>query len=159
MSPVATQTITINAAFLQEIKEDNRELRELLKDAATVLSCRGRLARSVKPATDCISRLRDQLAMHFALEEAYGYFEDAVAVAPRLSEKADYLKSQHVTLFADICAIAEDCERLLYRENSSGLDVRIVARYDRFRQELREHESDETALIFQSLNGEVGVAD
>ena len=29
--------------------------------------------------------------MHFALEEAYGYFEDAVSVAPKLCEEAEEL--------------------------------------------------------------------
>ena len=159
MSSVATQTVTVNAAFLQEIKEDNRELRELLKETAASLSHPRHLALSVKTATDRVCRLRDQLAMHFALEEAYGYFEDAVSVAPRLSEEADRLKGQHLSLFTDVCAIADDCERLLYHENSAGPHTRVVALYAEFQRKLREHESGETALIFQSLNDELGVAD
>jgi len=38
---------------------------------------------------DWLSELRDQLALHFALEEAYGYFDEPLHVAPQLAEKAN----------------------------------------------------------------------
>ncbi len=83
-----TSTVTINAAFLQEIKEVNQDLWKLLDEVkhlcgdAHYVQLQGRLV------VDRIGELRDQLAMHFALEEAYGYFDDPIRVAPRLSAAA-----------------------------------------------------------------------
>ena len=45
--------------------------------------------------------------MHFALEDAYGYFEDAVAEAPRLSDMAEQLHSEHDGLFLEITCGSE----------------------------------------------------
>ena len=46
MSTTLTATVAINAAFLQEIKEDNRELHQLLHQANELLS---RPRRTVRP--------------------------------------------------------------------------------------------------------------
>src|SRR5688572_20898719 len=64
MSIVSTTT-TINAAFLQEIKEDHRELWQLLAEAEAW--CRQHAGHSVRQAVDVFTKLRDQLGMHFAL--------------------------------------------------------------------------------------------
>ena len=90
---ISTTTVTVNAAFLQEIKEVNHELWQLLADL------RHRCQRPIAPGTcrvlvDKLCELRDQLALHFALEEAYGYFEDPVDVAPQLCRQADALLAQ-----------------------------------------------------------------
>src|SRR5262245_61954266 len=89
-----TGTVTVNAAFLQEIKEVNQELWSLLADL------RHRCQRPIAPGhcrllIDKLCQLRDQLALHFSLEEAYGYFEDPVEVAPQLSRQAEMLRSEH----------------------------------------------------------------
>ena len=76
---VITRTVAVNAAFLQEIKEDNRLVRDFLQQALDLLSVPRRV-----PARRIVNKLwqvRDQLAMHFALEDAYGYFEDAIVEA------------------------------------------------------------------------------
>ena len=85
----AQRTLTINAAFLQEIKEDNRELRQLLDDCAALLSRPHQAGVELRRVSQLFGKLRDQLAMHFSLEEAYGYFDDAIDVAPRLSRQAE----------------------------------------------------------------------
>src|SRR5687768_9654604 len=102
----STGTVTVNAAFLEEIKEVNQELWQLLGDL------RHRCQRPVAPGhcrllIDKLCQLRDQLALHFALEEAYGYFENPVEVAPQLSRAAGRLLEEHKTLYLDFCDIAE----------------------------------------------------
>ena len=79
----AQRTLTINAAFLQEIKDDNRELKQLLDDCAERLAHASTGHVDPKRLVGSLARLRDQVALHFALEEAYGYFDDAIDVAPR----------------------------------------------------------------------------
>ena len=99
----STGTVTVNAAFLQEIKEVNQELWSLLAEL------RHRCQRPIAPGhcrqlIDKISLLRDQLALHFSLEEAYGYFDDPVDVAPQLSRQAEHLRSEHRELYQDFNA-------------------------------------------------------
>ena len=71
---VATRTVTINAAFLHEIKEDHERLRTLLAEAFGM--CQTRRPELIRPRrfASLLAELRDQLAMQFALEGAYGYF-------------------------------------------------------------------------------------
>src|SRR5262245_65894974 len=102
-------TVTVNAAFLQEIKEVNQELWMLQADL------RHRFQRPVAPGhcrflVDKLCLLRDQLALHFSLEEAYGYFDDPVDVAPQLSRAADRLRSAHKGLYLAVCGLVERSE-------------------------------------------------
>ena len=106
-----TGTVTVNAAFLQEIKEVNQELWSLLSEL------RHRCQRPVAPGQcrlliDKHCQLRDQLALHFSLEEAYGYFEDPVDVAPQLGRKAEELRGEHKGLYLDLCDLIERAERM-----------------------------------------------
>ncbi len=154
-----TGTLTVNAAFLREIKEDNLRLRELLEEVE-------RLVQSSEDDTSCfrrlaeaLSELRDQLALHFSLEEAYGYFEDAVEVAPNLSERASELRSQHSTLFLDACRLAEMAEQRLYGEKGGDILQKIALSYAQFQQALRQHESREGDLIMEAFESDTGVGD
>ena len=111
-----TKTITINAAFLQEIKEDNQDLRLHLNKTRQLL---GGERSSIQPRelVETLAELRDQFALHFVLEEAYGYFEDAVEGAPWLHRRAEALRAEHRELFLDLCRLEEASERLLYHES------------------------------------------
>jgi hypothetical protein len=156
---VATYTVTVNAAFLQEIKQDNIELQQLLEELCErLLRQRPRLgdARDLVEKLNC---LRDQLAIHFSLEEAFGYFENAVTIAPRLSERADDLRSQHDLFFQDICAICEQAEQLLYHEASPRTLRQVAARYSDFHDALAQHEARETELIMEAFDDDIGVGD
>lgn len=156
---IAVGTVTINAAFLQEIKEDNHELAELLESAAQMFSL-ARVARTpARRFVDLLMRLRDRLASHFALEEAFGYFEDAIEVAPHLSHMADELRGEHSTLYIDLCDLVEEAERLLYHETTAGAAKKIAARFREFHCALQEHEHRENQLILDSLDCDLGVGD
>lgn len=155
---VATGLLTVNAAFLREIKDDNRRVHELLDQAGGLLAT---TPREFPPrrVVEALSELRDQLALHFSLEEAYGYFEDAVDVAPRLSERAAELRSQHGAMFVALCQIVEEAERWLYHEAHGDVLHRVAEHFDKFRQEFREHESREAELILDAWGSDVGVGD
>ncbi len=154
-----TGTLTVNAAFLMEIKEDNRELRQILDQAESVLRLPPEVHLPAKQVVDVLSQLRDQLAIHFSLEEAYGYFEEAIDVNPRLGQTAHSLRTQHVELFNQICDLVEESERLLYGESSPRIAHHISTRYCEFRQQLSEHEAREEELILEALDDDIGVGD
>jgi hypothetical protein len=152
-------TVTVNAAFLQEIKEDAREFRQLLTQATAMLEPAQLPALDCKCLVDLLGKLRDQLALHFTLEEAYGYFEDAIDAAPRLSQQAETLRNQHQSLFAEFCQLVELSEQLLYHEVGEERIEQVARRFQRFRAELQLHESREHELILAAFNDDIGGGD
>ncbi len=155
----ATGTVTVNAAFLQEIKEVNEDLWQLLEEARSVC-VEPALIRSQRRRVNLMfAQLRDKLAMHFALEEAYGYFDDPVFVAPRLSEKAETLRSQHETLYIDICELADYVERMSYRGRLASCATELSQRFMEFYDRIQEHEAEENELILQAYDEDIGVGD
>jgi hypothetical protein len=153
---VMTRTVAVNAAFLQEIKEDNQELWALLERLQIVLLTEWPPRVSRRELHASLARLRDQLAMHFALEEAYGYFEDALRVAPRFSAKAERLRGEHDGFYVDICDIVDRADQLLHHEVPTRCLTHVVARFDDFCEALRRHESAENQLIQRAFNEDLG---
>ena len=146
-----TAPVAVNAAFLQEIKEHNLELRRLLADIQGALAGPGSLRGQWKRFVELLGEFRDGLAMHFGLEETYGYFENPAYVAPRLSRNAQTLRTQHQRLYSEICAICEQAEQRLYREAQAGAARKTVQRFVAFCDQLREHEGREDDLIFRTF--------
>ena len=156
---VIVGTVTVNAAFLQEIKEDARVFRQLLTQTAVMLEPAHLPALDCKCLVDLLARLRDQLALHFTLEEAYGYFEDAIDAAPRLCEQAETLRNQHQTLFAEFCQLVELGEQLMYHEMAEDGVEQVARKFHRFRAEMQLHESREHELILAAFNDDIGCGD
>jgi hypothetical protein len=160
MSAVVTSTgtVTVNAAFLQEIKEVNQELWQLLRDL------RHRCQRPIAPGQcrlliDRLGLLRDQLALHFSLEEAYGYFDDPVDVAPQLGRLAAQLRAEHKELYLDFCDLVERAERMFYDEQHAALALWIGPQFLDLDARLRSHEERENDLIYEAYDGDIGVGD
>jgi CheY-like chemotaxis protein len=147
----STAPIMVNAAFLQEIKEDNIELRQMLAKIRGALATPGPSGGQWKRFVELLGELRDGLAMCFGLEETYGYFENPVSVAPRLSRNAQTLRTQHQHLYSELCAIFEQAEQRLYREARAIAPRRIVRRFIAFCLQLQEHEARENDLIFRTF--------
>lgn len=155
---VLTSTVTINAAFFQEIKEVNQELWQLLADL------RHRCQRPIAPGStrrlmDQLVDLRDQLALHFALEEAYGYFDDPVDVAPQLCRQADALRGEHKDLYSHLSTIVDRAERMFYDEQFAAMALWIGSQFLDFDARLRSHEERENDLIFEAYDADIGVGD
>jgi hypothetical protein len=155
---VMTATVTVNAAFLQEIKQVNRELWDLLADL------RHRCQRPVAPGQcrlllDMLADLRDQLALHFALEEAYGYFDDPLEAAPRLSHQAEQCRGEHKGLYLDFCELVDRAERMFYDEQHAALALWLGDEFLDFDQRLRDHEERENELIVEAYEADIGVGD
>lgn len=153
-----TGTVTINAAFLQEIKEVHQELWALLAEL------RHRCQRPIAPGAcrlllDRLGLLRDQLALHFSLEEAYGYFQDPVDVAPRLCQQAEQLRNEHRGLYLDFCDLIERAERMFYDEQPAALALWIGPEFLAFDERLRRHEERENELITEAYQADLGVGD
>ncbi len=156
---IVTGTLTVNPAFLQEIKEDDREFRQLLCQAVETFGPAHLSTIEAKRIVELLGRLRDQLALHFTLEEAYGYFEDAIDTAPRLSDQAECLRNQHQDLFSGFCAIIDAAEQLMYEEPVNQQRGKIAHMFHSFRADLQLHEARENDLIMAAFNDDIGCGD
>ena len=156
---ITTTTLSLNPAFFREIKEDNGELASLLEELRE--SCRDRDHRleSCGRLHAQLCELRDRLAIHFSLEEAYGYFEDALTAAPWLTAGADRLRSQHGDLYLEICAIVDGADRLLHHEIPGEIVETVKREFRAFAHRLRRHESDEIELISKAFQDDIGAMD
>jgi hypothetical protein len=156
---IATHTVSINPAFLLEIKEDHFELRQLLHHTSAMLHRPHWMQIEIDRLVDLFTKLRDQLAMHFSLEEAYGYFEDAISVAPHLSKRAEALRAQHFELYSELCRFVERAEQLLYHEAPATALPGLAAGFHAFNTRLQVHESSESELILQAFHDDLGEGD
>jgi iron-sulfur cluster repair protein YtfE (RIC family) len=150
--------LTINAAFLKDIKDDNRVLKQLMERIIPLVEHPQVATNHWQELVGLLADLRDQLAMHFALEEAYGYFDDAVVTAPQLSLAAECLKDQHPRLFERIRHLADRAGAV--RPDDGSEPVRkVLADFTHFRAEFEKHEEEEFRLIFDALENDLGVGD
>jgi hypothetical protein len=156
---LATHTVSINPAFLQEIKDDHHELRQLMHHASAMLNRPEWMQVELDRLCDLFAKMRDQLAMHFSLEEAYGYFEDALSAAPHLSRRAEQLRAEHVGLFAELCWLADRAEQLLYHEAASTALGQLAQDFLRFCGRLCDHESQERDMILEAFDDDIGAGD
>lgn len=160
ISNTSARTVVVNSAFLQDIKDDNLHLTQLLTAASETLQVDRADHLRIDALAELLSQLRDQLATHFSLEEFFGYFEDAENAAPHLSAQADFLRKQHTTLYITISELAKDAELLRFSKGplSEGLK-RLIDAFQTFYVTLMEHEENERDLIFRSFYDDIGVGD
>lgn len=154
-----TSTLTINAAFLREIKEVNEDLWRQLAGVRDICCEETEVRGHARQLPDVLAQLRDQLAMHFALEEAYGYFEDPVAVAPRLNATAGALRDEHSSLYSSICDVLEFVEAEFYAGRLVTSAPQVVTLFGTFYDQLQSHEAKENELILKAYGDDIGVGD
>ncbi len=149
--------VTINVAFLQEIKEEF-EFRQLLNRVQQNMNSE----QPPKPreASEMLQGLRDELETYFTLEECYGYFQQAAVSNPSVSIKAADLQSQHERLFLQFNALVEMSEQIVYHECSSEISVaNLASELDVFCKNLSDHEQNEMELMMRMCNEDIGVGD
>ena len=156
---VLTSTLTVNAAFLAEIKEDNRRLRSLLAVAADDATRETGRMLNHRERVEVYHAIRDQLGLHFTLEDAYGYFRDALEENPRLCSEATRLHAQHDILFEELCLICDVAECILYSESGAETPQNLVRRFIEFYNRLAAHEHAENELILSAFDDDIGVGD
>ena len=159
VTAAATRTVTVNAAFLQEIKEVNQDLWRLLADVRRMCATPATIDSAPRRFLGFVEELRDHLALHFALEEAYGYFDDPIDVAPRLCKQADELRAEHYVLYVMVVDLGASAESLTGPSRPIGAVLTVVAEFQEFDQRFKRHESLENELIMQEYGDDIGVGD
>ncbi|TWT75323.1 hemerythrin domain-containing protein [Allorhodopirellula solitaria] len=162
-----SRRLTVNAAFLKDIKDDNRDLKILIDRVRVITQPREAAANHWSELLTLLADLRDQLALHFGLEEAYGYFDEALGTEAELSLTADRLRSQHPVLFEEARHLAEaaadahtgDAPIEGTTPEVTTAQEKILNRLETFLVQFHEHEEAELKLILDALEEDIGVGD
>ena len=97
---------------------------------------------------------------YFALEEFYGYFQNAEIVNPSVSRAADLLRNEHEVLFLELNDLIDSVEQIVYHESAPELTFdRVAENVESFLDSLQEHENQEMELVMRLFNEEIGVGD
>ncbi|MCC9641574.1 hemerythrin domain-containing protein [Rhodopirellula sp. JC740] len=163
----SSRRLSVNAAFLQDIKNDNRDLKILMDRLAVLTQPREAAANHWSELIQLFTDLNDQLALHFGLEEAYGYFDQALDTDPEMSVAAETLRSQHAGLFEESRHLAEAAAHACTGETPTEgatpevttAQEKVLIRYDAFLKQFHEHEEAELKLILDALDEDLGVGD
>ncbi len=149
--------ITINVPFLKEIKEDSIPVRVRTRHLEAQLA---EQKCSAKEALQNLAQYRDSLETYFALEEFYGYFNNAMITNPIVTPRASELRAEHAELFTMITSLIEAAEQLVYQEQDPALTLTELSENFRgFASRLESHEQEEMDLMMQLCNEEIGVGD
>ncbi len=149
--------LDVNAAFLKDIKDDNQHLKELLDRIDPLLKHPTVAANHWAEIIALMEELRDQLAFHFSLEEAYGYFDSALETEPLRSAQAEGLRSAHPKLFAQIRDLADRAGDV--PADSETKIQAFINDYAGFFRCFADHEESELRLILSTLDDDIGVGD
>ncbi len=146
--------VTLNVAFLRDIKQDTPSLQT--QSSVIRHSLEG---GSITPrlTVDLLTQYRDDLETYFALEEFYGYFSNAAVTNPTISSQAAKLRAEHVELFLNLNQVIELAEQILYHECSTEITLQQVAqRFDALAISFDAHEQREMELMMRLCNEEIG---
>lgn len=117
---------------------------------------------AVAPAVrlmDELDELREHVGLAFAMKETGGYLDEAVQAAPRLSSRAEELRSQHREIFSMLCRLIDECEQDLERHRWRRLQSLGLSMFVEFCGELKANEAGEADLLQLAVNEDVGVGD
>lgn len=154
---VAEERMTLNVAFMSEIKEDF-DFRETLNNVYYRLNDPETI--SPRDAAKELATLRDQLETYFAMEEFYGYFQQSAISNPAVNHQADVLRNDHEALFLKLSNLVDLAEQIVYQECSKKITtLDLAVELDSFCQALADHEQDEMELMMRLHNEEFGVGD
>jgi hypothetical protein len=139
-------------AYVAAFKAEHRELHDVLRKvdrAWRTCEAQGWKEADVCELCEATTALKEYLAHHFAQEEAGGYLEEALTLAPRLGTTADRLLEQHPLLLTNC---AEVCERLRRAGGDPEARRELRERFNALRKLLLEHERGENAVMQEAYH-------
>ncbi|NND96298.1 MAG: hypothetical protein HKN47_03085 [Pirellulaceae bacterium] len=151
VASTSTRTLAINPAFLEEIKESNRELWQTHEQLRQVFQVTDSDDQVMRQLVQTLDTFRDQLATQFQLEESFGYQPvDHQSSSQRQFldfELVDQVCRQHCALYLRITDLAERAEEMQYRGVEPDHLSELIVLSQQFEQEFCEHERLENQLI------------
>jgi len=134
---------------IAELLAQHRDLKQLLIRIEQVLV---EQTTSIDEAAHLLGQLGDKLVKHFALEEAGGYFNEALTQAPQLVARANDLLAQHPKMTHLLKQLSEtQPDANWWRETHQ--------RFQAFKAELLRHERGEDQLLQEAYVRDIAATD
>lgn len=150
-SPASSLCVTINAAFLQEVKEANSQLWETQYSLRTIAQQKSVSEPEIHAWVAKLTDFRRQLSTEFALEETYGYISSAQHQHIKVGVDPSVTLKQHRELYLQLLEVCERVEESQY-VGTILRDFRIhVACFQEFDAGMSEHERLESQMIRYGL--------
>ncbi|MCA9267785.1 MAG: hemerythrin domain-containing protein [Planctomycetales bacterium] len=141
---------------------DNQSLDFVLAEHHVLTDLLGRvqstLAGTAEGQSDLASLLAEastHLEEHFRHEESSGFFERAVAKAPRLSDQAAALKAEHQE-FSEL--FVEFCESTSQPLNAGAWEA-LRSDFAAFMERFKRHEGQENRMLVEVYDRDIGSKD
>jgi hypothetical protein len=141
------KTLGVNAAFLQEIKDSHPDLAHAVHDVRTTCQADAPPAETARRLVRLLDDLRDCLAFQFALEESFGYIENARAMPESITELAERARAEHCGLYLEISSLCEQAEELQYRGFAAEHVRELIEATEAFDSRFIRHERLEAELV------------
>ena len=142
------------------INQDHEELRAAVDRLGTLFDREIKSDDFVGWKLDLLFQLRDfqnQLQKHFDLEEDGGYNADLIKIAPHLAQSVAHLEEDHRKIISDLSHILDIVKRI--QGDKSPMLLRVKNRIGSLLDFIREHESEENAIIQEAYYQDYGVGD
>jgi hemerythrin len=95
-----------------------------------------------------LRQVREELARHFAKEEADGFLKNAASCSPELAAEARRIEDEHPRLLESADALIAQA---MDSDQSVQKQVALELAFDELRHHLDSHETAENALLRQSV--------
>lgn len=145
-------TTRITDDVFQEIDSEHRELERQYSEFDAFL---GGEAVQTPLLRRKLAELAVILKCHFQHEEEEGYFEEIIAVAPRLSYEAEELEAEHDALLGRLEYLDDQLTTTVDADDFT----RLRKDFTDFIAACRAHEHRETALVQEAWLTEIGTGD
>ena len=152
----STTLLSVNPAFLQEIKDSNPDYWESIKSIQHICHSHDDPTAVCRSLVKGLDDLRDKVALQFSLEESYGYIvvgdrRDFGANPTPTTEKTARTHAEHRALYIRLSELAELAEELQYRGVVFSSLLSLAEQVSEFVEQLNQHERDEAHLIESML--------
>ncbi len=147
------------STLTQETKDVNDELWALLAKAHHACTRPIALSGNCREFVSMLLELRNQLALYFALEESYSYFDDPVNVPLHTDYWGEQLRSEHFRLYSHFSDIVQQAETMLAEKQQAFWESRVPRQFLAFHEELMIHEHRENELLIAMLDQDIGISD
>ena len=152
-------SVTINAAFFEEVKEAHLEVDTLAVQIKRLDGHPDWTDPVCQELTDQLNRMVELVRWYFSLEETYGYFEDPVFVSAAYGQRVSDLRAEHNSLLSEVSQLSDHAARLLYNGRLSHSADTVLARFGVFCDQLERHEFRERELITEAYSVDIGCGD
>lgn len=139
-------------AYRSLIREDHRQLWLLLNDIRGLCASDDSSSGDMSPGgydllVSKLETLRDDLAMHFATEEAGGPFREKSCDSDSV-RRFDRFRQEHTDLYQEIATLADLAASELEQDVGELVKREIIDRFHTFDARLIAHETRESAVLF-----------